>query len=71
MALPFVIFWILVFIAKGELGLRWSGILAVIWFALLAGFMFLEISPYIFVAVQVVMDIILILVIFGGDIPIR
>ena len=39
--------------------------------ALLAGFMLSGLSPYYFVAAQSLLDIVLILLVFGGDITIR
>ncbi|MBN1787059.1 MAG: hypothetical protein JW806_01540 [Sedimentisphaerales bacterium] len=71
MILPFLIFWVLIFLGKNELGLKGVLISIAIWGGLLLGFAMLNISPYLFVVAQVILDIILILVIFGGDIRIR
>ena len=71
--IPFCAFWALLFYARKELGLKWSFTFIAIWTALLFGLAESEIpSPsYYFVVGQAVLDIILILVIFGGDIRIR
>ncbi len=69
--LPFLVFWVIIFLARHELGWRGSAIAVAIWLGLLIGFTYLGISPYIFVAAQALMDCILIIVIFSGDIRIR
>ena len=69
--LPFLIFWLLMFFCRKELGWRWVLIAVAIWVGLLLGCMHSGASPYIFVACQALLDCILILVIFKGDIPIR
>ena len=71
LSLPFVIFWIILFLARKELGIKWIGILIVVWAGLLMGFTFIEVSSYIFVIAESLIDIILILILFGGDIRIR
>jgi len=71
LSLPFIAFWVLLFLGKGELGCKGVVVSVAIWFGLLLGFVFLEISPYFFVAAQALLDVVLILVIFGGDIRIR
>ena len=70
LSLPFFIFWAIVIFARHELGWR-GGLIAVgIWLGLLLGNVLLH-SPYIFVGAQALEDIILILVIFKGDIRIN
>ena len=69
--LPFVIFWVIIFLARGELGWRGVATCIGIWLALLIAFMYAGISPYLFVAAQALLDCILIMVIFKGDIRIR
>jgi len=71
MILPFLFFWAILFFARSELGWRGVLICIAIWAGLLLGFMYAGISPFVFVAVQALLDCILILVIFKGDIPIR
>jgi hypothetical protein len=71
MLIPFVLFWVLVVLGRDELGLKGGLIAAGIWFALLLGFAAFQGSPYLFVAAQAILDVILILVIFGGDVRIR
>jgi len=71
MLIPFILFWLLIFLGRDELGFT-GGLTAVaIWAGLLIGFFALNISPYIFVAAQAILDVVLILAIFGGDIKIR
>ena len=71
LGLPFWIFWILVFLARGELGLKGIALAVAIWGALLAGSLYTDMPAYAFVAAQALLDIVLILVIFGRDIRIR
>jgi hypothetical protein len=68
---PFLIFWIILFVARGDLGWRGIALCVGIWLALLVGFIYAGISPYLFVTAQAALDCILILVIFKGDIRIR
>jgi hypothetical protein len=69
--IPFLVFWVLIFLGREELGIRGGLIAVAIWAVLLIGFIAFRISPYFFVAAQAVFDAVLILVIFGGDIKIR
>lgn len=71
MAVPFLMFWVILFIGREELGFRGVAFCVLLWAALLAACVFLGMSPYTFVALQSLFDIILILVIFGHDIQIR
>ena len=71
MLIPFVLFWVLVFLGRDELGIK-GGLIAVsIWAALLLGFAVFRVSPYLFVAAQALLDAVLVIAIFGGDIRIR
>ena len=70
MLLPFITFWILIFFGRNDLGVKGVGIAVAFWAALFAGFILTGFSPYIFVAVQGLIDVVLILIIFGGDIRI-
>lgn len=71
LSLPFIVFWLLLYLNRKELGIKWIGILIGIWIGLLAGLVYLEISPYIFIIAESLIDIILILVLLRGDIRIR
>jgi hypothetical protein len=71
MLAPFLIFWAILFVARRELGWRGIAVCAGIWLALLLAFIYSGISPYLFVTAQAMLDCILILVIFKGDITIR
>jgi hypothetical protein len=71
MLVPFVLFWLLIYLGREDLGLKgviWS---VGTWTVLLAGFVIFSGSPYLFVAAQALLDVVLILVIFGGDVRIR
>ncbi|MFW6108475.1 MAG: hypothetical protein ACOC8D_01550, partial [bacterium] len=71
LGLPFWIFWVLVFLARGELGLKGVALAVAVWGALLAGSLNTEMPAYVFVAGQALLDIVLILIVFGGDIRLR
>ena len=71
MLIPFGIFWLLLFLARGELGFRGVAICAAIGAALLAGILFSGLPWPYFVVVQVVLDVVLILKVFGVDIRIN
>ena len=71
MALPYIVFWGLLWFARRELGWRGVAIFVGIWAGLLAACIYSGLSPYVFVAAQAVLDCILILVIFKGDIRVR
>lgn len=71
MILPFLVFWLLLFFSRDELGIKGIAFCVAVWLVLLLLFVFSGISPLIFVAVQSVLDIVLVLVTFGGDIRIR
>ena len=66
MYLPVCIFLILVYIGREELGIKWILLLIAICGGLLLGFWALEWPMYFFVAIQAVIDIILVIVTFGG-----
>ena len=71
LALPFIVFWVLVLLGRSQLGRKGVLISVTVWAGLLFGFKVMNASPYLFVGAQSVLDVILILVIFGGDIRIR
>ena len=58
-------------LCRRDLGWRGVAICVGIWAGLLAGFIYLDISGYLFVTAQALLDCILILIIFKGDIRIR
>ena len=71
MIVPMIVFGVRMVLGRDELG--WKGILfcVALWCSLLLGLGFFNVSPYIFVGIQAFLDVILILVIFKGDITIR
>jgi len=71
MLIPFILFWVLIFLGREELGIKGGLIAVAIWAGLLIGFFALRISPYLFVSAQAIVDVVLIFIIFGGDIKIR
>jgi len=68
---PFIVFWILIYLGRDELGFKGVVACALIWIGLSAGFTYLNVPSYYFTAAQALLDAILILLIFGGDIRIR
>jgi hypothetical protein len=71
MAMPFLVFWVVVFIGREELGSKGFIFCVLLWAALLGACLVLGLSPFTFVFLQALFDIVLILVIFGHDIQIR
>lgn len=71
MIIPFVLFWILIFLGREELGFKGIIISIVIWVVLLLGaFLVVGVSPYLFIAANALLDIVLLIIIFGRDINI-
>ena len=71
MIIPFILFWILIVIGREELGFKGIIISVIIWIALLLVCIFFRgISPYYFIAANALLDIVLLIVIFGSDINI-
>jgi hypothetical protein len=68
---PFIAFWVLIVTGRSELGFKSITFCIVLWIVLLLGFVKLSLPPYWFVTAQALIDAILIIVIFGGDIRIR
>ncbi len=73
MLFPFILFWVLMFFCRQELELKGIVISIAIWIGLLLGCLSITDgnASYYFTAGQVIVDIILILKIFGSDINIR
>ncbi|MHC4184278.1 MAG: hypothetical protein ACYSR0_13105 [Planctomycetota bacterium] len=69
--LPSIAFWVLIFTGRRELGFKGTCFCIVLWIVLLLGFVKLGLPRYWFAAAQALIDAILIIVIFGGDIRIR
>ncbi len=69
--LPFLVFWIFVFLCRKELGWRWTLGVIGIWCGLLLAFIYAGVWPYYFVAAQALLDAILLVVFLKGDVPIR
>lgn len=75
LSMPFIMFWVLLVLAREELGLKGIAITVLIWTGLLLGCILLPPAHvhagYIFAGLQALLDAILIIVIFGRDIHIR
>jgi hypothetical protein len=71
MVIPFVVFWLLIYLGREDLGLMGIGTAVTIWLVLLVGFFATGISPFLFVTAQALLDVFLILKVFGADIKIR
>jgi hypothetical protein len=73
MIIPLLVFWLLLVWSffDGDLYPAEAGAFALVWFVLLTCFIFLQISPFWFVVPTVLLDVILILKIFGSDIELR
>ncbi|MBM4031940.1 MAG: hypothetical protein FJ291_09160 [Planctomycetes bacterium] len=70
-SLPFIIFWLLLFLCRRELGLGGIVVCIAVWAGLLAACVYSTLPPHVFQTGQVVLDILLILCLFGRDIRIR
>ena len=69
--IPLAVFWVLIFIGRSELGFKGITFCILLWIGLLLGFAMLGLPQYWFTAAQALIDAILIIIIFGGDIRIR
>ena len=69
--LPSVVFWVLIVLGRSEIGFKGVTLCVLLWLGFLLGFRSLAVPIYWFTAVQSVIDAVLILVIFGGDLRIR
>jgi hypothetical protein len=71
MIIPPILFWILIFLGRDELGFKGIFISVVIWLGLLLGSVFTTGGfLYFFTAANALLDILLLIIIFGGDIDI-
>ncbi len=71
MIIPLLVFWILIFWGREELGVKGIIICIVIWLGLLLGTSLTAgMMPYFFIAGDALLDIVLLIIIFGGDINI-
>lgn len=70
MIAAFVAFWVLLFLGREELGLKGIAIAIALWLAVVAGFYWAD-SPGLFMAAQAIMDVVLVFIVFGGDVRIR
>ena len=66
MLIPSILFFVLLFVGREELGIKGIVISVIIWLSLLLGSSFLEI-PYVFISAEALLDIVLLFIIFGGN----
>lgn len=73
MIIPFLLFWLLIGwgLYDGDLYPKEGAIFVAIWVVLLLGFILLKGSPFGFVVPTVLLDIVLVLKVFGSDVQIR
>ena len=71
MLIPLILFWGIILFGGTMLGWKRVLVCISIWLIFLISFNLLGLSPYYFVGFQALFDIILIMVIMGGDIHIR
>ncbi len=70
MIFPFVAFWVILLLGWNKFELKGRLIWIALWIGSILGLCYGS-TPFIFVTVQAVLDAILVLYIFGGDINIR
>ena len=70
MWIPFLVFWVVLYLARDDLGVKGIAMAVAVWLALLAGILLTGISPLYFVAAQAALDVVLILKVFGEDITV-
>lgn len=71
MIVPLVLFWVLIFLGREELGFKGIMISIAVWLGLLIGSIVITGGfLYFFIAANALLDIVLLIVIFGGDINI-
>ncbi len=69
--IPLLIFWVVIFLGREELGFKGIVISIAIWLGLLLGIRFAAgMSWHFFIAGSALLDIVLLIIIFGGDINI-
>ena len=67
LCVPFVAFCALLLLARFELGSRGILIAIAAWIGMFVGCIILGLSLFYFLSAQAVLDIILVLIVFGGD----
>ena len=71
MALPLLFFVVLLWLDRDELGVKGIPTCLGVCVGLVSGCAILNISPYVLIALLALIDVVLVLVIFGRDIRIR
>ena len=62
--MPFLLFVFLLFFARKDLGLKWILVLIAVWIACLLAIAYSGLPPYLFMVLQVLIDIVLIIILF-------
>ncbi len=68
---PLIVFWLLIYVGRNDLKPKSIRIFVIIWFVSLGIIAVTGVHPGYFTAIQALLDAILIIAIFGGDIQIR
>jgi hypothetical protein len=68
---PLIAFWLLIYFGRNELQSKTIRIFVAIWLVSLGIIILTGLHPGFFTAIQAMLDAILIIIIFGGDIQIR
>ena len=71
MASPLIVFAVLLWVGREDLGIKGISLCLLISIALVFGCGLLNLSPYISIALLALLDIVLILILLRGDIRIR
>ena len=66
-----IVFWLLLFLGRGKLGVKGILVAVAIWSALVAGALSQSAPPLVFIIGQLLLDVVLILVVLGGDVHVR
>ena len=68
--IPFFAFWVLLILGRKQLGVKGIAIFVAVWVAAYVVFIQLGFQPALYVTAQAIIDIVLVLVVFKGDMQI-
>jgi len=66
--IPFFAFWVLLILGRNELGVKGIAIFVAVWAAAYVVFVLLGLQPALYVTALAIIDIVLVLVVFKGDV---
>lgn len=69
--IPLALFWALIYFSRHDLQPRIIILFVFLWSGSLVTVLLLQYPPYIFAAIEAALDVILVLIVFGGDMKIR